>query len=80
MASSASYKYWQLFQLTTISYYFAFERIATFFLVNVAVFYKKPAKNESQELLLSFNFMEVALAKDVSRYVSSFSRLTILSF
>ena len=34
--------------------------------------------NESQKLLLSFNFKEVVLAKDVSYYVLSISRMMLL--
>ena len=48
------------------------------FLIYVALFSSNPAKNESQKLLLSFNFMEVVLPKDVSPYVPSFSRMTLL--
>ena len=48
------------------------------YLIYVALFYSKPAKNESQKLLLSFNFMEVVLAKGVYPYVPSFSRMTLL--
>ena len=47
-------------------------------LIYVAFFSSNPAKNESQKLLLSFNFMEVVLAKNVSPYVPSFSRMTLL--
>ena len=48
------------------------------FLIYVALFSSNPAKNESQKLLLSFNFMEVVLAKGVYPYVPSFSRMTLL--
>ena len=48
------------------------------YLIYVALFSSNPAKNESQKLLLSFNFMEVVLAKDVYPYVPSFSRMTLL--
>ena len=48
------------------------------YLIYVALFSSNPAKNESQKLLLSFNFMEVFLAKGVYPYVPSFSRMTLL--
>ena len=48
------------------------------YLIYVALFSSNPAKNESQKLLLSFNFMEVVLAKGVYPYVPSFSRMTLL--